>query len=753
MDPMLQAFLSESRENLEAAGQSFLKLETHPDDASLMDDIFRAVHTIKGSSGLFDIAPLTQMVHAAEDVLDQVRAGQISLNSEHVDLFLDAMDRVSIWLDELDTTGQLATDAAHQGLELTQALRSLLVNEDGETSDGPDQSVQASSVRPEWMDQDWCSEHDFSSAITYTPETQCFFLGEDPLHLVSQTPGLLDFRIVPQQAFGDPLELDPYQANVVFQILSDAELDALQHHYRYVPDQLAWYHGESAEPEAEAPQAPSHPAHAILQKQISILSKDNVKHLEGTLRSVSMVASHAFKALDRDTDVLDAALAESLERQSAEPLLAALKGDDADTDTVAENSAPVFVREPIAQPPSSKAPERAESSAPKTLKVDQERIDQLMDLVGELVVAKNALPYLARKAETDYGSRQMRKDIEAQYGVIDRLSESLQNAMMAVRMVPMSSVFGRFPRLVRDLSRKLEKQINLTLEGEETEADKNVIEELSDPLIHLVRNSLDHGLESPDDRVDAGKPEMGEIWLRAIPQDDQVIIEVQDDGRGINPEVIKRKAYEKGLIDEDRLDTITDHEAIQLIFAPGFSTAEQVSDLSGRGVGMDVVRTVIERSGGSVVVFSELGKGSTVRLSLPLSMAINRVMCVEAAGQTYGIPMEQVRETVKVPRDSLQQVKHHQVLVLRDRLVPLRNLRELLGLEAAQETDEVCVLVMRIGDMDIGFVVDAFDEGLDIIQKPLEGVLTHYPYYSGAALLGDGSVLLVLNTKELLACH
>lgn len=542
---MLQAFLSESRENLEAAGQSFLKLETHPDDASLMDDIFRAVHTIKGSSGLFDIAPLTHLVHAAEDVLDQVRAGQIALSSDHVDLFFDAMDRVSLWLDELDTTGQLAANAAHEGQDLTQALRALLVSvhNEGATDDalpGP-----TDQVRPAWLDADWCQAHEPRMALTYTPDPQCFFLGEDPLHLVTQTPGLLDFRIQVLRPFDDLVALDPYQSNVVFHILLKTDLDTLRQHYRYVPDQLAWFELTASTPEPATPSL-DHPALAILATQRRLLENADLKNLAGTLYSIGVVATHAFKALGQDTDELQQCIELAIQSNDPTPVLERLSSASVETDTVATiQEPPAFVRETIGQP-SDKTTTKADGSQSKVLKVDQARIDQLMDLVGELVVAKNALPYLARKAESDYGSRQMRKDIEAQYGVIDRLSESLQNAMMAVRMVPMNTVFSRFPRLVRDLSRKLHKQINLTLEGEHTEADKNVIEELSDPLIHLVRNSLDHGLETPEQREQAGKPAMGQLWLRAVPQDDQVIIEVQDDGRGIDPAVIKRKAYEKG---------------------------------------------------------------------------------------------------------------------------------------------------------------------------------------------------------------
>ena len=747
MDPMLEAFLAESRENLEAAGQSFLRLESAPDDAALMDDIFRAVHTIKGSSGLFDVAPLTTLVHAAEDVLDAVRAGGIALTSEHVDLFLDAMDRVSAWLDELDTQGTLAEDAPHAGVELTQALRALLPES---TQELPQLAPVQTNEAPAWWDPELMpAGHGHAIAVTYRPDAQCFFAGDDPVHNARTLPGLTHLALNPLKPWPAAVEMDPYACNLEIHLVTQAERSAVEHHFRYMPDQV-----QIARVERGATPGLTAAAHAMIKAQhrmLGLACPDSQR--DGRMQSAYRIARAAFATLHRDTNPLDAAITTS----NLEALRAAMLFDSEPTPaTVESDAAPqgdgLVVRNNVAQPSAGKG-EKQESQAAKVLKVDQARIDQLMDLVGELVVAKNALPYLARRAEDDYHSRPMRKEIEAQYAVIDRLSGSLQNAMMAVRMVPMSSIFQRFPRLVRDLSRKLEKTINLELEGETTEADKNVIEELADPLIHLVRNSLDHGLETPAEREAAGKPGTGTLWLRAIPQDDQVIIEVQDDGRGINPDTIKRKAYEKGLIDEERLETISDHEAIQLIFAPGFSTAEAVSDLSGRGVGMDVVRTVVERAGGSVVVSSELGQGSTVRLALPLSMAINRVMVVNAADQPYGIAMEYVRETVKISQDEIQQVKQHRVLVRRDRLIPLQSLRGLLGLPDAAPSAEVTVLVMRIGDTDVGLIVDQFQGGIDIIQKPLDGVLSNYPYYAGTALLGDGRVLLVLNTKELLACQ
>lgn len=392
-------------------------------------------------------------------------------------------------------------------------------------------------------------------------------------------------------------------------------------------------------------------------------------------------------------------------------------------------------------------------AGPKSLKVDQSKIDRLMNLIGEMVVSKNALPYLAGRAETVFGVRELSREIKTQYAVINRIAEEMQDAIMQVRMMPVSFVFQRFPRLVRDTSRKLGKEVNLVLEGEETEADKNIIESLGDPLVHIVRNSLDHGFESPEVRRAAGKLAAGTLTIRANQESDRVVIEIRDDGKGIDPTVIKRKAYEKGLIDEATLERMSDQEAVNLVFASGFSTMEVVSDLSGRGVGMDVVRTAVEKVNGTVVLESEKGKGTRIRLSLPLSMAVTNVMIVESDGQTFGMPMDSVVETVRVARSAIRTIKKSLATVLRGRIVPLKSINTLLGIAAAPKAnaeDELAVLVVRLGNESVGLLVDNFRETVDIILKPLSGVLSGLSTYSGSALMGDGSVLMVLNVKEIL---
>jgi len=473
---------------------------------------------------------------------------------------------------------------------------------------------------------------------------------------------------------------------------------------------------------------------------------------------------------------LEAAAALALDEAAATPLLAWLDefrrtqpalGSESPANLVDTGVSSLTIRpEPVLpHPPApvratdleieAKFGRRAEDAVigTKSLKVDQIKIDRLMNLIGEIVVSKNALPYLAGRAETVFGMRDLSREIKAQYAVINRIAEEMQDAIMQVRMMPVSFVFQRFPRLVRDTSRKLGKEVNLVLIGEETEADKNVIESLGDPLVHIVRNSLDHGFEPPAVRRAAGKPAAGTLTIRACQESDRVIIEILDDGKGIDPDAVKRKAYEKGLIDEATLERISDQEAINLIFVAGLSTVDVISDLSGRGVGMDVVKTAVEKVNGAISLESELGKGTRIRLALPLSMAVTHVMIIESAGQKFGVPMDSVLETVRVPRARIRAIKQSSVAVLRGRILPLKAFNALLAISAPPQANselELAVLVVRLGNEAVGLLVDDFHETADIILKPMTGILANIPVYAGSALLGDGSVLMVLNIKELL---
>jgi two-component system, chemotaxis family, sensor kinase CheA len=819
MNPLLNQFLTEGRDFLEAIGAKLLELERAPEQGALIDELFRLVHTLKGNSGLFDIPEMTRVLHAAEDLMDAVRDGRVAFSRDLADQLLEAMDFVSLLIDEIaetSTDGQPPSTSHHakDAVRLGAALRDLMpehlqasANGDaldaallsaGTESDSMPETDDLLDTLPDSVQQDIQNRLAAGEPLCwlrYRPEEECFFKGEDPFFQLTQLPEPLWRRLGAREDWPPPAELDAYRCVLEFELILSVEADTLVEHFRYVPDQVeirplsaamlapAVAGGSRSESEPSLWAGLSLEAleaiRLTLEAQREILNLgDNPAWLGGRLRAVGATLAALLTSLDRDPaatgleTALEAALATDsgtylrrwIEHQrwpefksaapdpSAEAVREALLASAATDSSPATRttSAPANTPdEPV------KFGRRAEDqlATVHTLKVDQAKIDRLMNLIGEMVVAKNALPYLAARAEERYGVRDLAREIKTQYGVINRIAEEMQDAIMQVRMLPVSFVFQRFPRLVRDIAHKLGKDVRLVMEGESTEADKNIIEALADPLIHLVRNSLDHGLESPEQRRAAGKPPEGRLTISARQESDRVLIEISDDGRGIDPDVIRRKAYEKKIIDETALERLSDQEAINLIFAAGFSTAEQVTDLSGRGVGMDVVRNAIARVHGSIDLRSRVGEGTRLRLSLPLSMAVTNVMIIESAGQRFGVPMDAVAETVRVARRDIRVIKKRLTTVLRGRLVPLVALNDLLALDTPQianDDDELAVLVARIEKEYLGIIVDDCRETIDIILKPLAGFLGDLTGYSGSALLGDGSVLLILNPRELL---
>ncbi len=875
MTTLLERFIPEAREQLEGAAAGLLKLERDPSDAGLVNEVFRAVHTLKGASGLFDVPGLTRLLHAGEDLLGAVRANQLTLDPAMVDVLLDALDRVSAWVDELERHGRLPDDAEGVSVDLSRRLRVLLPDGDEATgSAAPVAAIERADWLGELADADRLAA--FAEAIgggpplfaiAYAPDDGCFYRGEDPFNLFPQLAGLKALRIAFREPPAPLAETDPFHSALAFRALTGQPRGEVEHLFRYVIDQvtivavpaealilpggdadagpghrdfvenaerllaardfaglraavatllgltdahlwvasaLRWLDAVLAAPlpnaawasavvacieegrtrpiggkPAQASPAPTAaptatPAAATPNAAAALADKPMAARiLAEQMRIVAMpgepdVLRRRMAAVEATIGSLLASLGWSLREgelaAAAAEAAGGAPGRLEDLITALENRVEAAVAGPAPIPDSAVAllatgaPPDAAQPAPgaptqlaHVLKVDQAKVDALMNLIAELVVSKNSLPFLAKRAEDVYGSREMGREIKDQYAVIDRLAQEMQRAIMAVRMLPVSEVFERFPRLVRDLSRKLNKHIELRIVGEDTAADKTIIESLGDPLIHLVRNAIDHGIELPEQRAAAGKPEAGTIQLKAFQEGDQVVIEVSDDGKGIDPLAIRLKAFEKGMVTEEKADALSDQAAINLIFLPGFSTIEAVSDLSGRGVGMDVVRTAVEKINGQVTLSSRKGEGTLVRLSLPLSMAVARVMMIEVGDALFGVPMDGVAETVRLPRDRIRWIKRSEAFVLRDAIVPLVRMHALLGLpRRATEVDEEAVLVARVRGAAVGLVVDRLREGIDVVLKPLDGILAGMRGYSGSALLGDGRVLLVLNLKELL---
>jgi two-component system chemotaxis sensor kinase CheA len=786
MNPLLAQFLSESTEFLEGIATKLMQLEKRPGDTELMTQLFRLVHTLKGNSGLFDFPEMTKVLHAAEDLMDAVRAGTVPQSADFTDQILDAMDFVGTLTREIEADGAYGAHHRERSVRIAAGLRELMgaapvKDERSGSAKSEERTIQTAppafaevpaQIKTALLSR--LEEGESCFWLVYKPEEGCFFQGDDPFFLSRQTPGQIWGKAVPREPWPELATLDPYRCVLDFQMISVAFREELSEHFRYVPDQVEileiqpeWLgKAVAATPAASAiPSAALEVLAQILHSQTVILNLDEgTEEKKKRIVCVRGIIANCLRSLNQTDEIpeFEAVCERALESADVSGLLAWIeafptltgKGVEEERESSATTEQPLEGNDSKAAQNRYDEPSGAAGApaAAKSLKVDQLKIDRLMNLIGELVVSKNAIPYLAQRAENQFGVRELSREIKAQYSVINRIAEEMQDAIMQIRMMPVSVIFQRFPRLVRDISRKLGKDVSLVLEGEDTEADKNIIEALADPLIHIVRNSLDHGLETPEVRKGAGKPPTGTLTIRATQEGDRVLIEILDDGKGINPEVVKRKAYEKGVINEETFESISDEDAIHLIFAAGFSTAEVVSDLSGRGVGMDVVRSAVEKINGTIALESHVGKGTRLSISLPLSMAVTQVMIVESDRQIFGVPMDHVVETVRVPRSSVRAIKQAQTTLLRGRVVPLKTLNALLGIPAkpvVSEDDEYAVLVVRLGGDILGVIVDQFRETVDVIQKPMTGILSGLQAYSGSALMGDGSVLMVLNLMEI----
>ncbi len=785
MNPLLARFIPEAQELIQQSAAGILRLEKDPNNEVAINEVFRAVHTLKGSSGLFDAQPLTKMVHAGEDVLSAVRSGALQLSPEIADHILDMLDQAGIWLGGMEKDEALPPAAAEVSHKLANALRSFLPRSSvavvepevaAENQTGSVDWLTAMRQQPDFAAFAAASAHSSRTviAVEYRPQEACFYSGEDPVNLMRQIPDLGVLSVSLRTPWPSLDDLDPYRCNLLFRALTVAPREEIIYLFRYVMDQVSI---TSLPPAAllgdgtasAAPRQSPIPALAlrIAREQLKILAMPGSEsEQEKRLASVKSTLSNVLDALHDEEPARDFAAAckenmpgsvvafiENWVNRSERTVNGAAsapeqRGIPRRPDADANHLPPAFPEHGLESTKANGAVHK-----PQFLKVEQSKLDTLMNLIGELVVSKNSLPFLARRAEELHGSREMAREIKDQYGVIDRLAQEMQGAIMAVRMQPISEAFDRFPRLVRDLARKLSKEIELQMEGEETAADKAIIAALGEPLLHIVRNSIDHGIEMPEERVAAGKSSRAYILLRAYQESDQIVIEVSDDGRGIDPGKIKAAALSKGVITDEQAARLSDQEAINLVFKPGFSTASEVSDLSGRGVGMDVVRSNIEKMGGQVTVSSTVGAGATVCLSLPLSMAVTRVMMVEVGSSLVGIPMDVIVETVRLSPSQIYAIKQSETFILRDTIIPLVRMDRLLGVSGrAGDENELgmAVLVVRVRGALVGLTVDQFRESIDVILKPFGGLLSGLTGYAGTALLGDGRVLLVLNLKEIL---
>jgi two-component system chemotaxis sensor kinase CheA len=732
VNELVEQFLPESRELVEQATRDLLVLEKAPHDRERLDSAFRAFHTLKGGAGIVDFAAMEHTVHAAENVLAAARSGARSITPALVEDCLVCLDQVIAWLDAMqETDGELPPGADAEAATVIARF----VNYAAPPDEAPGLPAAAAAV--DWpgamMQRHSHLRSRAKSVVRYTPDADCFFHGEDPVARIAGLPGLLALDLELAQPWPSLDALDPFVCNLVLTALLDRHESEVVAALGDAIERCDVRVLQSAQTvQSDLPEL----AREVLEAQVRLLAESGSSSAAiGRIASAGRVAANVLRYLGRrdDADRVARATDESVDQGRPHTVRSSIEA--ALSETTASASA---------------APPAQSNVAAQTLRVDAARIDALVKLTGELTVANNAIGHTAKLAQEDGNT--LAPMLKARHAMLDRLVRQLQQVVLAMRVLPLRHVFQRFPRLVRELSAELQKPAELVIEGEDTEADKAIVEMLFEPLLHVLRNAIDHGIEQPAVRAAHGKAPVATIHLRAARRGEHVVVEVSDDGRGIDVARVREVARERGLVSQEALAAMNEAELLDLVFLPGFSTSCEVTGLSGRGVGMDSVRTAVQRLAGQVVVDSRAGEGTTVRFTLPFSVMMTGVMTVEAGGQMFGIPLDAIVETVRVSADSIVPVGAAHAIVLRNRTVPLVPLARTLAAGGAEprRLHETTIVVAAVEGELAAIEVDRVGERIEVMLKPLEGFLSGMPGIAGSTLLGDGSVLLVLDLAELL---
>ena len=731
-EEILQDFLVEAGEILEQLSEQLVELESRPDDADLLNAIFRGFHTVKGGAGFLQLNELVECCHIAENVFDILRKGERRVDSELMDVVLEALDTVNSMFGQV----RERSDITPATPELLGALARLAE---------PAGAAPAAAAEP---------------VVAAEPEPVAAASGDitdSEFEQLLDSLGAAHDQALPGEAAGE----------VASDEITDAEfeslLDQLHGKGQFAADSLP---GASATASVSAAVAEAGPSDEITDAEFEALLDQ--LHGKGSFAADSLPAAVAAAA--PEAEPVAAAGGDHITEHEFEALLDQLHGKGKfAADAVGASAAPAAVApaaavaRPAAKPapapaakPAAAAPARQAaapaagadkhppaSEAETTVRVDTARLDEIMNMVGELVLVRNRLVRLGLNS----GDEAMSKAVSN----LDVVTADLQTAVMKTRMQPIKKVFGRFPRLVRDLARQLKKEINLELVGEETDLDKNLVEALADPLVHLVRNAVDHGVETPEEREASGKSRGGKVILAAEQEGDHILLSISDDGKGMDPAVLRAKAVEKGLMDKDAADRLSESDCYNLIFAPGFSTKTEISDVSGRGVGMDVVKTKISQLNGSINIYSAKGQGSKIVIKVPLTLAIMPTLMVMLGNQAFAFPLVNVNEIFHLDLSRTNVVDGQEVVIVRDKALPLFYLKRWLVSSAAhEEQHEGHVVILSVGTQRIGFVVDQLVGQEEVVIKPLGKMLQGTPGMSGATITGDGRIALILDVPSML---
>ncbi|AZG87393.1 MULTISPECIES: chemotaxis protein CheA [Pseudomonas syringae group] len=739
-EEILQDFLVEAGEILEQLSEQLVELESRPDDADLLNAIFRGFHTVKGGAGFLQLHELVECCHIAENVFDILRKGERRVDSELMDVVLEALDTVNSMFGQV----RERTDVTPATPELLAALARLAEPQSADEVAAPEPEpvveVQAAAAVAEPAAGDEITDDEFeqlldslhgSNPVSAAPATAPAAVAAVPAgdEITDQEfESLLD-QLHGKGKFAADAAPAPARAPVAQGSAAPAGDEITDDEFEALLDQLhgkGSFDGAVAAPVAAAPVAVAAKAPAAASDEIT---------------------DHEFESLLDELHGKGKFEPEAIAAKAPAPTAAA-----APPPPVAKPApAPAAKAEP-AKPAAAPAPARTPAptgekpvatEAETTVRVDTARLDEIMNMVGELVLVRNRLVRLG----LNNGDEAMSKAVSN----LDVVTADLQTAVMKTRMQPIKKVFGRFPRLVRDLARQLKKEINLELVGEETDLDKNLVEALADPLVHLVRNAVDHGIETPEEREATGKSRGGRVILSAEQEGDHILLSISDDGKGMDPNVLRSIAVKRGVMDKDAADRLSDTDCYNLIFAPGFSTKTEISDVSGRGVGMDVVKTKISQLNGSINIYSTKGQGSKIVIKVPLTLAIMPTLMVMLGNQAFAFPLVNVNEIFHLNLSTTNVVDGQEVVIVRDKALPLFYLKRWLVSSAAHEEQrEGHVVILTVGTQRIGFVVDQLVGQEEVVIKPLGKMLQGTPGMSGATITGDGRIALILDVPSML---
>ena len=693
-EEILQDFLVEAGEILEQLNEQLVELENRPNDKDLLNTVFRGFHTIKGGGSFLNLTAVVAVCHRAEDVFNTLRNGQRRVDAALMDAILPVLDILNGQFDKL----RAREEPAAAPLALLQKLEVFAV---------PETAPQAAVVEP--VVDDDITDAEFDQLLDNVQNTR-------PAAVAAMPAG---------------------------EEISEAEFDALLNSLHSAP-------------KSTAPPAPVAPVPTAAAKSTDEISDDEFENLLDQLHSKNsapdapaLAAPKAPVPIAKAEPPKSGEPAKDTRLKLVEPKREAPPTrDDAHRAVAARTEEPHEDKFDATRAGDDKAAQKGkEAAVDTTVRVDTKRLDQIMNLVGELVLVRNRLSTL----EASHRDEEMVKVLSN----LDVVTADLQAAVMKTRMQPIKKVFGRFPRVVRDLARSLNKEVNLELYGEETDLDKNLVEALADPLVHLVRNAVDHGIEMPNVREQDGKVRAGTIKLAARQEGDHILLTIEDDGAGMDPDVLRRKAVEKGVLAQDIADRLTDTECFNLIFLPGFSTKDEISSISGRGVGMDVVKTRIAQLNGVVEIFSQRGKGTTLSIKVPLTLAIMPTLMVKLKNQTFALPLVNVSEILHLDLRLTNVVDGQLVIMVRERALPLFYLRHWLahGASGDELPQMGHVVVVTVGAMKVGFIVDHLVGQEEVVIKPLGAMLQGTRGLSGATITGDGRIALILDIPELMRAY